>query len=67
MEENDTLTHIVTLVIFRIGASHASTLFTYTTINFAILNVESVEKKKKRTKIHQTKFLMGEITVENRH
>ena len=46
MKENDTLTHIVTLVIFRIGASHASTLFTYTTINFAILNVESVEKKK---------------------
>ena len=45
MEENDTLTHIVTLVIFRIGASHASTLFTYTTINFAILNVETVEKK----------------------
>ena len=66
MEENDTLTHIVTLVIFRIGASHASTLFTYTTINFAILNVETVEKKK-RTKIHQTKFLMGEMTVENRH
>lgn len=45
MEENDTVTHIVTLVIFRIGASHASTLFTYTTINFAILNVETVEKK----------------------
>ena len=66
MEENDTLTHIVTLVIFRIGASHASTLFTYTTINFAILNVEIVEKKI-RTKIHQTKFLMGEMIVENRH
>ena len=65
MEENDTLTHIVTLVIFRIGASHASTLFTYTTINFAILNVETVEKK--NTKNRQTKFLMGEMTVENRH
>ena len=64
MEENDTVTHIVTFVIFRIGASHASTLFTYTTINFAILNVETVEKKI-RTKIHQTKFLMGEMTVEN--
>ena len=24
-------------------------------------------KKKKRTKIHQTKFLMGEMTVENQH
>lgn len=65
MEENDTVTHIVTLVIFRIGASHASTLFTYTTINFAILNVETVEKK--NTKNRQTKFLMGEMTVENRH
>lgn len=56
MEENDTLTHVITLVIFRIGANHASTLIIY--INhkkfgyFKFLNVETFKKctKNRRTK-----------------